>query len=446
MTQSITLTIPAVDEDWPEALDVLYPKGTGGSPGWSLDLGVVQMPSDWVFADGTDLGFVEQPGSPEESYDGDRVRVRRKFLGPWVNRWLFARQQVGYSYLKPFSASDQSGPSFTAYEIGRQLPQPYQDLYSYTATSLTTDPPDQGGDPVIQDAGPRYWVVPAAVESIRGVKPIGRTRSLKTPLSDRIGLYRYAEVTLEYASVAYDIVPDTQAVRPTPYGNRVDEGTLNRFVSKQVQPNSRFYTLPTGVMFWVDEDQARQVEAGSISVDQYKVVPFVGAMMIILGFTEYVYTWHAAPAIPAAARYLQGCVNMATFDGKPPGTMQYQNGTIRRYFGPHGRKQYDISYRVRHFEAVNPLTGLPYSAAYIDQDGFHAASPANARGHNFWIHYQPGQNPATKKALAWELLTDTGTKPDHVGSKLRKGATAFPTADLRDLFRFTAFRGGYEHA
>lgn len=399
-------------------------------------------------AQGIDLGFREEPDSPEESYStGQGATVRRTFLGPWPNRLLFIQQNLGFSYLTYLGfTGTRLAPVIT---LNRRLPVGYAEYPR--ADSLGNFPfpdctqGDQGVYPsFLPDRRDLPWIFPVSVDRICGVKPIGRTQF------SRVGLYQQAKVTLTYASLPYDVAYDEEvsSVVYDDNGNlivdsagnaikRIDESSLKRFVEKTVQPNAQYLTLPLGFAKWKSDGTAFNSGHGRI-----------------IGSVDYVYTWHAAPAIPAAARHYLGSVNNVTFDGKKPGLMLYTGCQIQRYIGPHGLKQYNIAYRLKYFEAVNPKTGQPYKGSDLVPGATTATlqtipdtsttttapqtyglldppiNPCNfAVGHNWFLHYR-----------------NTSTQPYYDIPLAAGGVRVYPSNDLADLFRFTAFDGEYEHA
>jgi hypothetical protein len=319
------------------------------------------------------------PASPEESFVADASRATRVFYSEWTDRFRAAVAFVGYPSLQSGLSAD--GLTIVRY-ISRQLPLQYP-------APTAADGPNLPNGITLQ---PYMWC--GGIQRTEGISPDG--------VNDNYDLADYvkAKLTLNFFTPTYDLLPDAAMIAATgPLTGYPDEGLAvangkgvpngtDRYVTRLDKPAGRFITVQAGFMSTVS-DPSRTIPTG--------VAKF-------LPNNELSYVWHSIPAaaypINTIAKTL-GCVNDATFDGYPAGTLRLDFAEQQPGWTPLGQRVVTVQYRMK-FEPNFTLDGM------------------NARGHNGFYTIPP------KGTFDCYTLSTTG-KPD--------GTKVYRQADFAALFR-----------
>ena len=328
----------------------------------------------------TFVEFVGDENSPQEQFEADRTRAIRVFDVPWDKRHAMAVALLGYSQRSvqfPFGQPQQNAQAFPA--IVRKLPHVHP---------VYTDVNNVGGF-----FTPFLYAQKVSIKGV-GYNPANAADGLTGIGQTAVAKYTKARLTVEYGTFTYNILTDAEMDQePAAIGDQpfpVDESTLRRFVTKIARPNVDVVTTPNGV--W------KVVNLGNINVPVkrgiYKSVPS----------EMFQITWHQIPeeCIPCAlvnpsnatgnnnylSNYL-GKVNSETFAGYPRGTLLLVSVELRPFRNPFGRRQYDITYNIKHF-----------------QPGFDVYRPTIAAGHN-WIWFHTPTSVAAEQATGWGWLEVT---------------------------------------
>jgi hypothetical protein len=327
--------------------------------------------------------YEEHRGSPEEAYTNQEGKVTRTFDVYWFDRWTFCLAMLGTSVLG-FRNSHRY--------VQRVAPFAYPGVFDVENTGDTET----------------HWLYATSIERIEG---LGQPRA-NPPASSQLygpdmavpfgvnpidfrGVYAYnvARITVGFQPLPYRVYDDdnlltgvsvndstTEITAVDAFGNP-DESKLLRYVSRHIQPNAEYLTLPGGQLYWPDG-----TPSGSLGVGK------------VIATSEVQFTWHQVPVIPDGIFAQVGTVNHADFVDYAPGLYQsrtYAQGTLlltgvelKPFRQVNGDYAYDITYRMKHFSAVNPATGALYSPE---------------QGHNYFLRWKNGSDYSYEK-----LTTRTG--------------------------------------
>lgn len=331
------------------------------------------------------IQYRELKGSPQVSFQGEGLLVKRTFETPWDQAWRFALYLLGDAHRVAVTGTDGFGNP--QYGIRRTLPDPY----SAVADHL----------PEVR-SGSLAWAT--AIETVDGLGTFTAADQIFT--SVKVSDYDVARMTVRYESLNYPILDDEQVVSleggsgtSVNTGNQIPmERCLGRFVTRVVQPAAEALTLPHGT-FVFTEDQT----------------PILGANLRIVPSTEVHYVWHRVPGRPRAVTQAIGCVNAAEFDGFARGTLLLLAVEVKPYRWLTGRRLCDITYKMKHFSALD--TTLSPVREYTPE-----------RGHNWFLRtYPDGSSPPT-----YMLLT-------HNGNTIANGGQpVYREADFTALFNPSA--------
>lgn len=313
------------------------------------------------------ITYAERPDSPVESYAGGVGKAMRILDVAWTDRLHMMAGCLGWS--EP--VFDENG----VFSHIKRVPP-----VAYPAITTPIGLPQEllkGGQPS------NYWLYATAVESI---EPIGIDRSsipsivgspaeLVARTKDENDMFTHAKarVKISYEALPYRVMTDADA-RSLGFGQAPDESQMFRYVSRTTQPHAEHLTLPHGAMKWGADAPVGM--AGVPATNQTgKIVPTV----------EIVFTWHQVPGLPEQANKMIGCVNSVAITDYSPGNYQpktYAIGTLlflgvetKTYRMSTGVFASDVIYRFKHFSALDPATGLPYSPE---------------RGHNYFLGFHAG--------------------------------------------------------
>ncbi len=397
------------------------------------------------------IEYAELVGSPQEAYEGQQGRVTRQFLVDWDKRWGLCQGLLGWS--KVFKTA--GGVTY----IQRIPPLPYKE---------NSQAFEQAIDDTTQEIQ-NFWLYPTQIVSIEGLGLVGKNATatdgtppyssythIAVPPNTEACNYRKAKVTVSYESQHHKYRTDTQmkqldADHPLAKdriftmdggagldGWVPDEGSLARYVSRHIQPQAEFLTLPFAALFWADDNAA--IRAAPVTANQGRII----------GSCEVTYTWFQVPAqkpvdpllingppatiLTKAARDAIGSVNDAQFDFAAAGTLLLTGVEVRPYRLLGGTFVGDIAYKMKYFSAVDPTEGKTYDQ-FVDP--ITNPVPAGedkprARGHNYFLRYLPNRaEPDSSLAYTYNLITDNG----HTKAGKPPGRTVYRETNFRTLFR-----------
>jgi hypothetical protein len=303
------------------------------------------------------IPYRELKGSPQISFQGEGLVVKRVFETPWEFMPRFATLLLGDA--RRVLTTEEDAFSTPFYGVERDLP----DVYS-----------------VFSDLQPKFGrgalVWAQAIESIDGVGLMDQADSLHGGTTS--ASYELARLTVRYESVTYPIIPDDDNGL---HGSAASDGrvvplesNLQRYVTRVVQPAAEALTLPPQAYKFVTDQN-----------------PLLGAALHIVPSSEVHYIWHRVPGRPKAVTQTIGCVNRGLFDGWSDGTLLLLAVEVKPYKWITGRRLCDITYKMKYFSALDPQTDREYSPP---------------RGHNYFLRYfrggttNPGYDLATHNGVA----------------------------------------------
>ncbi|HYE78137.1 MAG TPA: hypothetical protein VEI97_09130 [bacterium] len=381
---------------------------------------------EWKVANFPIIGNIqyrECKGSPQESYSGDAVRVRRVFETPWADRWLFVVGMMGWNEKTAVGASTTvNSNGHRVYALNRYMP----DVYCPSGHIKTR-------------------LIPTALESVEGLGVMGSEEGVGDSAYVEAATYEVARVTLNYETATFPVLPDaptdsvtdpstnqshtyeSDLIRPGFNANDIaPHASPHRYITRFVLPNAEALTLPHGSFQWITT-----VTIDGAGKEEHTVTPgdpVLGSHTYIVPTSEVHYVWHRVPGRPSAIGQLLGTVNNSTFDEYPRGTLLLLAAEFKPYRWVDGSRYCDVTYKMKHFSALDPNPesnnfGKPYSQ-WADQ------VTAGERGHNHFLRYL---GSGAMKPFH-DMLTHNGERPGPPTPVADRGIPVYREKDFSTLF------------
>lgn len=274
--------------------------------------------------------FVERvPGSPNEGFASDRSYATRIFDVPWAARQKAIQAILGY----PKAQTAADGTKF----VSRVTPAYHPD---YLRTSDN-----------------RPFLYATKVSRAQDVGFRGKSAA-------DVSQYELCRLTVEYESLSYDVLQDQEM-----HSQPVDESIWTRYVTIRGQPAAEYLTINSSNANSSGFKYVTGSLAGQFIVQGLgKIIPKINLQC----------TWHQLPqaSIPGRAFNLtlnaagaiettMGCVNNATFNNYPKGTLLLLAAEVKPCLSPIGDRIFDVTYAIVYFE---PVSGKGHNYIYSPKD------------------------------------------------------------------------------
>jgi hypothetical protein len=291
---------------------------------------------------------VGNPASPEEELRNDGSRAMRTFFCEWDDRLEVMREFLGYpEIVKPYSQD----PGAQYFGLSRIIPDCHPGFLKFG------DKAGEQGEPFLwatQVTRCEPWGLPGATGAVDGV---GGTVDMAEPpggltfKNSSIARYGLAKFQCLYESPTYEVLKDSQMPRDE-LTKWTAEYTLKRYVTKYIQPAASAFTVPTGLLKYVDNAVAA---SGT---------PVPGTPAIIEPKSDYIVIWHMVPTEAVGIRLVNpdgpcfpidnciGKVNATTFNGLPPGTLLLEACNPKPVRSAVGERLWDLEFRFKFFNPV----------------------------------------------------------------------------------------------
>lgn len=229
---------------------------------------------------------------------------------------------------------------------------------------------------------------------------------------------KWWELTLGYNSLLYDILEDDdprmrffkEGGGPGPLGDKPDEATLQRYVTRKWAPFGRVISIGHSLMRYVPEDGDSEYEGdGSGIGPPIKEGIGKGESGVIVS-----YTHHLRPDVPYTTlqQALSSRVNSVTFDGFPPETLLLENAEVMPVRRANGTLQHNL---MLHFKAL-----------------FKVKKSGTICG---WNHILRIFTRDGGKVLDYRKVSSTGLEEEFAGIFVKQGDYAYGEYDFYRLFR-----------
>lgn len=282
------------------------------------------------------------PDSPNEKWGPGSTHFIRQldlFDGTFRGRTQAAYDILGYGVV--VATKDVNFP----YYIHRVTPMPAPAI---DPTLVVVDP----GSKLIPEFVPpdlrqRLYAVGISRTEPLGV-PSGVDRGA-VPLNTAASSYARARLTVEYATLPYQIKEDSSVTNVSGYpaeGQILQDLGWNstRYIARHIQPFNRLLKIPYGVM-WTN---GKNTKVG---------IPYRE------GGANITYRWMVVPLdvgpVPGVnlgrIGRLEGTINSQSFDGFAAGTLLFDTFSTREYQGSFGERLMDVTFQMIYLP--HPSTG-----------------------------------------------------------------------------------------
>lgn len=183
-----------------------------------------------------------------------------------------------------------------------------------------------------------------------------------------VAVYKQLKMQVTYTALTYNVLADASVLNAEvahALNGLPDEGYAlasgwenSRYVTRTIKPSAKLYSLARGSM---------QVVGADLTNGTAK--PLLEGLPIVEPSAEIQYIWHSVPAGSSAAGEAGlgvpwsllltalGCVNSATFDRFPAGTLRLESAEPIARRDAIGNRVYDITYRMQFLPRVGHLKG-----------------------------------------------------------------------------------------
>lgn len=362
---------------------------------------------------GTQIPFVwDLTESPQETFLQGQSRATAKVLCQYTQRHLLIDAVTGWS-----AVSQVAVGGAVRSILHRSVPLDYPEHYGLWCVG---SPTNSGLSPM--GPAPSQVILHPPGQSL---PPSGHRLPLGAAFipTRYQPTYRTARVTLQFSSLPYTVLVDSQVLSEDPkYLGQPDEGDalrrgIRRYIQRQAFPAGKYITVPGYYLYYKQSGNP---------VPQSQAQFFQPAMDIR-------YDWYQIPEnnLPIQAwNSIPGTLNDATFDGFPKGTLLCMQPTFKTETNAFGQQECTVTYTFRflpNWDATPPIPEAP-----------------SARGHNWFWTVPPADSTDPDKGMLVlrEICTrgTTGTNPAVGGNPPSpitplNGAPPHRSSDFRDLFR-----------
>ncbi len=219
--------------------------------------------------------------------------------------------------------------------------------------------------------------------------------------------YSQMKMQVSYEALTFNILEDAQVLNIdslSPLFGQPDEGAAlatgwenSRWITKLPKPGSKLYSLNRGVMQIVGEDINNIHPPFVVSQPR----PLLEGLPFKEALQDVTYVWSGVPidGVPNILHLVaHGCVNDATFDRYPAGTLRLESIEPQPRRDPLGNRTMDVVYKMQFLPRVG------------HRKGETSANDA-VSGHNWVYTYDPGPPADLIVARVTSDGLPTGTPP-----------------------------------
>ena len=337
------------------------------------------------------------PEAPNERFGMGSSAITRQFdllSGSFQSRQQAAYDFLGYGQVVANPDQDPDSQKNRPYFLARVNPMPYASLAGTQFTTYFTVNVPKGT--TVPDMTNRFYAV-----AISRTEPLGQPKGLNVnaiPGGTAAANYARARLTMEFSTLAYRVLDDTQVldIYNTPNEGQIlqDLGWQNtRYIIRQIEPFSRLIKIPYN----------RLVTNGKITPTAF---PFREGGATLRYTQIRVPLEGIRPGVDfSRCGSMLGTLNSQKFDGYPASTLLYDNYTTREYQDAVGMFVCDITHTFIY---------MPHPSTGQNSNGGTGPSAGQQMGWNYVLDINdqkkidyyaitsppPGNNPPFQSAVA----------------------------------------------